>query len=96
MFYARKLRRNPDDPLLGQYNPPPPTVKVNGEQEWEVEKILGVRLVRKTLKYRVQWVGFDVDLDEYTADALKYTPHALRDFHKANPELPGPPQNLEY
>ena len=41
-------------------------------------------------------MGFDVDLDEYTADALKNAPHVLRDFYKANPELPGPPQNLDY
>ena len=54
VFNADKLRKAASDPLPEQQNEEPPPVEVDGEHEWEVEKILGVRLVNKGLKYRVQ------------------------------------------
>jgi hypothetical protein len=42
-------------------------IKINGKQEWEVEKILAVRLRRKKLEYQVQWVSFDNDHNWYPA-----------------------------
>ena len=45
------------DPVPGQHPDPPPPIEVNGEAEWEVEKILASRLFRKkTLQYRAKWV----------------------------------------
>ena len=38
--------------------------------EWEVEEILDSKLVRKTLKYLVRWVGYD-ELIWEPADLLK-------------------------
>lgn len=95
-FHARKLRLDPQDPLPGQHNEPPPPEEVNGDEEWEVEEILGCRLVNKKLKYRIQWVGHDTDLTEYDAWQLANSPILLRDFHAVHPELPGPPKFLHY
>lgn len=95
-FHARKLRLDPQNPLPGQHNEPPPPEEVNGEDEWEVEAILGCRQVGQKLKYRIQWVGHDVDLTEYDAWQLANSPIMLRDFHLAHPELPGPPKFLHY
>jgi hypothetical protein len=53
-------------------------------------------LVHGKLKYRVKWLGFDDDLDEYPASNFKHAPQALKDFHDKYPELPGPPRNLDY
>jgi hypothetical protein len=53
VFHASKLRRDPDDPLPGQRLDEGLPIVVEGNQEWEVDKILGVRVVRKQLRYRV-------------------------------------------
>ena len=53
-------------------------------------------MVRKQLRYKVQWVGHDVDVDEYLPEDLNYAPIALKAFHDEYLEKPGPPRNLQY
>jgi hypothetical protein len=100
VFHAEKLRKDPGNPLPGQANPePPPVVLEDGEQEYDVERILAVKLVRKRLKYKIQWVGWDEDPDWYPASTLSNSPLALQRFyekHSDNTDLPGPPRNLQY
>ena len=45
--------------------------------------------------YKVKWLRADKDLEEYLARNFKYSPHLLRDFYLAHPELPDPPENLD-
>jgi hypothetical protein len=59
-----------------------------------VEDILAVKKVRNTLKYRASWVGYDEDPEWYPASDFKYSPHKLRDFHLAHPDLLGLPRRL--
>ena len=61
-----------------------------------MERILGVRLVYRKLKYRVKWKGFDDDPDEYFAADLRNAPLALQQFHYDYPDQPGPLSNLQY
>ena len=68
---------------------------MEGENEWEVEKVLAVRQRRGKLQYRIQWLGFDEDPDWYPASNIKNAPHKLRDFYAANPDRPGPPKRLD-
>jgi hypothetical protein len=54
VFYAEKLWKDPKDPLLSQANLEPPLVVLEDrEQEYDIERILAVKLVRKKLKYKV-------------------------------------------
>ena len=53
-----------------------------------------MKLVRGKLVYRAKWTGADEDPELYLVSDFKYSPHLLRDFHLANPTLPGPPANL--
>jgi hypothetical protein len=96
VFHASKLRKDPDDPLPGQQNEEPLPIEVEDNQEWEVDKILGVRVVRKQLRYKIQWKGYDIDADEYLPEDLNHAPLALKAFHDEYPDLPGPPRNLQY
>ena len=54
VFYAKKLRKDLENPLLSQTNPEPPLLEVEeGETEYEVQEVLAVKLIRGKLKYRV-------------------------------------------
>jgi hypothetical protein len=55
VFYAKKLRKDPKNPLLRQTNPEPPPLEVeDGEIEYKVQEVLAIKLIRGKLKYRVK------------------------------------------
>jgi transposase InsO family protein len=95
VFAPEKLRRAAKlDPLPGQIQDPQPPIEIDGHEEWEVEKILAVRLRYGKLSYRVKWIGHDDDPVWYPAANLKNCPFALREFHDQYPDKPGPPKRL--
>jgi hypothetical protein len=95
VFHPEKLRKaSSSEPLEGQILTPQPPVQVNGQDEWDVEQIIAVRLRWQKLSYRAKWVGHDQDLEWYPAGDFKNAPRALRDFHEQHPDLPGPPKRL--
>jgi len=97
IFHAEKLRKDPGNPLRGQSNPQPPPLQLDdNSEEYEVQEVLAVKIVRKKLKYRVQWKGWDPDPNWYPASSLSNSPLALQTFYQKNPTLPGPPKNLQY
>lgn len=95
VFAPNLLHKDPQAPLPGQETPKPPGIPIDGVEEWEVEKILASKLYRKTLKYRVQWVGHDPDPTWYPAANFIGAPHMLKSFHDTYPDRPGPPKALE-
>jgi hypothetical protein len=55
VFYAKKLRKDPRNPLPKQTNPEPPLLKVkDSEIEYKVQEVLAMQLIRGKLKYRVK------------------------------------------
>jgi RNase H-like domain found in reverse transcriptase/Reverse transcriptase (RNA-dependent DNA polymerase)/Integrase zinc binding domain/Chromo (CHRromatin Organisation MOdifier) domain/Integrase core domain len=61
-FHTNLLRPSPNDPLPGQYNPPPPpiTLDAKGEKLWAIEAILdSKRTKQKGFQYYILWRGFD-------------------------------------
>ena len=59
VFHVSLLTPVPRDPHPGHIPPAPPAVLVDGEEEYEVEEILDSKLVRKRLKYLVQWIRWN-------------------------------------
>jgi len=93
--HARFLRLDPANPLPGQVNPAPEPLNIVGDDEWVVDSIRSVRKLGKKLKYRANWLNVDEDPVYYPASNFKYSPHALKAFHLANPTEPGPPALLD-
>jgi len=58
-------------------------VIIEGEEEWEVERILNKRQVRGKDKYLVRWKGFTVESDTWEGrENLKNTEEAIEEFEK--------------
>jgi hypothetical protein len=95
VFHADRLRKDPGNPLPGQVNPEPGAEEVNGELEWEVEKILSSRVLHGKLHYKVEWRGWDPDDQWYPASNFKNAALELRRYHEQNPDEAGPPVRLD-
>jgi hypothetical protein len=55
VFHVEKLQKNIGDLLPGQANSEPPPLKLeDSEMEYEVQKVLAVKLVQGKLKYKIQ------------------------------------------
>jgi hypothetical protein len=46
--------------ILGRTHKPPPPILVDGEQEYEVEEILNLKISHYYLQYLVHWQGYDI------------------------------------
>jgi hypothetical protein len=95
VFHSHSLRKYVDNPLPGQVREPPAPLQLLPEQdEWEIEQILGSKLVNSTLRYRIKWVGADEDLEWYPCADAMYAPHMIKAFHLRHPAAKGPPRAL--
>lgn len=92
---ADRLRRYPNDPVPGQAAEQPDAEEVDGEDQWEVDKIVASRLWRGRLQYQADWKGYDPDPEWHDAANFKESPFAVRDFHAENPSKAGPPLRLQ-
>jgi hypothetical protein len=55
VFYAKKLHKDPRNPLPRQTNPEPPLLEIeDGEIEYKVQEVLAIKLIQGKLKYRVK------------------------------------------
>jgi len=71
------------DQVDGQKKETPQPVVVEGEEEWEVEKILNKRKVRGKDKFLVQWKGFTAEGDTWESrENLQNAGELLREFEE--------------
>ena len=74
VFHASLLKRAAADPFLNQRqdNLRPPVILMNGEEEWEVERILRRRIKGRQRQVLVKWKGYLIPTWEPT-EALANT-----------------------
>ena len=71
------------------YERPPPEI-IEGEPEWEVEKIINSRLHGryKKLQFLVRWKGFPPSEDSWVPESDLSAPDLVGDFYTTHPHAP--------
>jgi predicted aspartyl protease len=97
VFHSDRLRKAAENASPGQLNEndPDASYEIDGNIEWEVDRILGSRIHRNKLQYMVEWRGWDPDNTWYDAESFKNSPTLLRLYHVDNPDKDGPPVRLQ-
>jgi hypothetical protein len=91
VFHASLLYGHPTDEFGRRPIPPPPVVTPEGEEEYEVEKILNSRKVGRQLQYLIRWKGYGPEEDTWQPKAdVANAPELVQQFHRQHPEAPGP------
>ncbi|KAE8216955.1 hypothetical protein CF319_g8841, partial [Tilletia indica] len=94
VFHVSLLEPHKSNTITGRIQPPPPPVEVDGDIEYEVERIVDSKLDRRyssPLRYLVEWSGY-TGPDRFTwepPDQLNCPDH-IADFHLRYPDKPGP------
>jgi hypothetical protein len=68
-----------------KYQEPPPDL-INGQPEWEVEKVLGSRRQRNQLQYLVRWKGFSDAHDSWEPLSHLTADELIAEFYNKNPQ----------
>src|SRR5208283_943045 len=89
VFPVVKLTPAKDDPFPGRHvAPPPPPVLVDGEEEFEVEKVLNSRIRYRRLEYLVKWRGYHEGHNSWVPHYNVHAPEATAQFHHLHPGAP--------
>ncbi|CAJ0965877.1 unnamed protein product [Ranitomeya imitator] len=86
--FHRSLLRRYVVPVVPSVDPPAP-VLVEGELEYEVEKILDSRFSRWRLQYLVKWKGYGQEDNSWVVASDVHAADFVRAFHLAHPDRPG-------
>ena len=88
VFHVNRLSKYTETDENGK-PPPPPPIEVDGEEEWEIERILDSRFYRRQFQYLIRWKGFDEGHDSWEpAKNITHADEAIAEFHRKNPNAP--------
>ncbi|CAD6967732.1 unnamed protein product [Tilletia controversa] len=94
VFHVSLLEPHKPNIIVGRTQPPPLPVEVDGQAEYEVERVVDSKIDRRytnPLRYLVEWSGY-TGPDRFTwepVDQLSCPDH-IADFHLRYPDKPGP------
>ena len=92
VFHVSMLEPDTPNTIPNRAEIPPPPIEVEGELEYEIERILDSAIDKRRrvkLKYFIKWTGYD-EPEWLPADELINASDLVRDFHAAYPDKPGP------
>ena len=101
VFHVSMLEPHHTSLIPNRISSPPPPVQVEGDLEYEIERILDSKIDKRyrcRLLYYVKWLGYDGTDDEASwlpVTELEHAKDLLNDFHAAYPHKPGPLKDLE-
>ena len=86
VFNVVKLTLAPDDPIAGRKTEGhPPPIVIDGEPEWEVEKILDSRWHRRRFQYLIKWKGYGREHNSWEFASEVSAPELTAEFHHKHP-----------
>jgi hypothetical protein len=99
VFHVSQLEPHQIDPIPGRVQEKPPPIEVEGEIEYEVNKVLDSRWITdndgKTplFQYRVSWIGYSASENSWEPPAfLANAQEKIQEFHTKYPQKPSPQQ----
>ena len=86
VFNVVKLTPAPDNPITGQKTEDHPLpIVINGEAEWEVEKILNSHWHWRRFQYLIKWKGYSYEHNSWEFTSEVSTPELTTEFHRKYP-----------
>jgi hypothetical protein len=84
VFHATLLTPYHETSIHGPNHPEPPPDIIDGEPEWEVEEITGIRTFgrKKEKQYRVRWKGYNAAHDTWEPASNVHAPDLIDAFNR--------------
>jgi hypothetical protein len=91
VFHVSLLTPYKANTIPGRQQAPAPPVVIDGNEEWEVEKILDSRIHYRKLQYYVDWKGYTpADRTWEPAEHLSHAPKLIEEYHRQFSQRPAP------
>src|SRR5213075_445517 len=92
VFHVSLLDRYVESDIPTRTQPPPPSIVIDNEVEYEVEQILDSKFIRKRLFYLVKWKGYPISENSWEpVSHLTHSKDLIAKFRSQHPNKPSAP-----